>query len=316
MLDAVLPSCRAAAAASRLVAIDRDRLGAFAAEIAPLLPREMRHTPQHLAGTAEEVVAYFLVLDSLNFGSAFLPRLRSYRGESGYFAIAASLRDWFLAEGVPDPAALRAVDAAAAGRILAQDHEDEALQPLILWCARALRELGAFIDAELDGQPINLVRRADGRAAAMVALLLRMPMFRDVSRLMDRDVHLLKRAQILVHDIAIAADGEQWFALEGLETLTIFADNMIPAVLEAHGLLRYRPALAARIRDGGVLRQGSRAEVELRANAIVACEWLRETLERAGIATTAREVDFALWNLGEGGPSSRYRTHRTPTWFY
>jgi len=252
----------------------------------------MRHTPHHLVGRGEETLAYFLVLDALNFGSAFMPDLAPYRGERDYFALAASVRDWFVSEGVPTAAMLRAVDADTMRARMAQDPNNRALDLLFTWQAQALHELATFLDDVLVGRYANLLTLSQRRADAIVDLLTRMPMFRDVATLDGRDVPILKRAQILVHDLAIAATDDAFCAIDGLEDLTAFADNMLPFVLEAHGVLRYDPALAARIRTGE-LTAGERVEVELRAASIVACERLAAIL---GVGV--REVDYALWNAG------------------
>jgi len=317
MIERVLPSCRRVAARARLVTIDEGALAGFAARIAPLLPRAMTHTPHHFAGDAEQTVGYFLVLDALNFGSGFFAHYRPYRGEEGYFALATALRDWFAQEGQPTPAALQAIDAAEVSRILGQDPASEPLRPFIGWAVEALHQLGRFIAADLNGRCANLLSHGNHQADDMVALLCRMPMFRDVASFGGEEVWLLKRAQILVHDTAMAGAERGLFAIEGLERLTVFADNMLPFVLEASGVLRYDPALSRRIGRGETLRAGSRAEIELRAVAVHACELLRLAMVGQGFDVTARELDFALWNCGVAMPDEGdHRLHLCETWWY
>jgi len=317
MIEQVLPSCRRVAERARLVTIDEGALAGFAARIAPLLPRAMTHTAHHFAGDVEQTVGYFLVLDALNFGSGFFAHYRPYRGEEGYFALATALRDWFAERGQPGPAALQAIDAAEVSHILGQDPESVPLRPFIGWAVEALHQLGHFIETDLDGRCANLLTQGNHQADDMVALLCRMPMFRDVASLGGEEVWLLKLAQILVHDTAIAGAERGLFAIEGLEHLTVFADNMLPFVLEANGVLRYHPALSRRIGRGETLRAGIRAEIELRAVSLHACELLRVELARRGVDASAREVDFALWNAGVETPESGdHRLHLCETWFY
>jgi hypothetical protein len=316
VIEQVLPSCRRVAGSARLVTIDETALAAFAGPIANLLPGKMRHTPHHLASDYRATTAYFLILDALNFGSGFFAHYRPYRGEEGYYALATALRDWFLAEGTPDPRMLQAIDAATVARILGQDPDDAALARFLGWATEALRELGRFVDTELEGYYANLLALGGLEADAMVAQLVRMPMFRDMSLLDGEEVWLLKRAQIFVHDLAIAGVQRGLFEITGLDRLTVFADNMLPFVLEANGVLRYDADLSRRIGAGELLEPGSRAEIELRAVTVHACELLRQALVARGHDITAGELDFALWNCGVATPEGDHRLHLCETWWY
>jgi len=130
-------------------------------------------------------------------------------------------------------------------------------------------------------------------------------------------VWLLKRAQIFVHDLAIAGAERGLFEITGLDRLTVFADNMLPYVLETNGVLRYDPDLSRRIGAGELLEPGSRAEIELRAVTVHACELLRRALVANGYAITARDLDFALWNCGVATPEEGdHRLHLCETWWY
>lgn len=315
MLQRVLPSCEGAAAQSRFVTIDQDGLRAFAPNLAALLPREMRHSPHHWLGKGEETLVYFLMLDAINFGSGFFGHLKPYRGETGYFAVATALRDWFSRSGAPGSRDLQAITAGSIAIALEQEPQGE-LQTLFGWFAQALNELGRFIETDLGGKPGNLLTQTKSDAAAMVDLLCAMPMFRDVSILDGQEVVILKRAQIFVHDFAIAGAEDGTCDIRGLEHLTVFADNMLPFVLEAFGVLRYHPDVAARVANGA-FAPGERAEIELRANSIWACELLRRALAASGIVTIAREIDFALWNAGVNLPvTAGRRPHICKTVYY
>lgn len=312
----ILPACEWVAVNAQFVRIDETAIARTASTLAPLLPKRMQHTPHHLRGSGEETVAYFLILDTLNFGSGFFEHLRPYHGHTGYFWLATALRDWFGGDGVPTPAALRTLDANAIGAILHQDATNPALSQLFEWFAAALHDLGAFVSAELGGNYSNILDRSSHRANHIVDLLCKMAMYRDVAQLDGRVIPLLKRAQIFVHDIGIALDDAAAPPIQELEQLTVFADNMLPFVLENFGVLSYEAALAARIASGE-LRPGERAEIELRANAIWASELLRRELAKQGAPTTAREIDFALWNAGVGlEHATSKRPHVCRTYFY
>jgi hypothetical protein len=152
--------------------------------------------------------------------------------------------------------------------------------------ARALNDLGAW----LPGKEIGT------SAAGLAARLATMPFFADTG--------FYKRAQITANDLAHAGVA----AFADLDTLTVFADNLLPHVLRHDGVLAYAPALAARIDAGEELAHGSSEEVELRACAVHACEQLA-----AAAGVPPRTLDNWLWHRGKavGG-----RPHRTRTCAY
>ena len=53
-----------------------------------------------IEGTREELAAFWLTLDAINFGSGWFPTLRKRPGRSGYCTIATGIRDRFAATGL------------------------------------------------------------------------------------------------------------------------------------------------------------------------------------------------------------------------
>jgi hypothetical protein len=112
------------------------------------------------------------------------------------------------------------------------------------------------------------------------------------------------------------------FGFPDVVDLTVMADNVLPAVLRAVGVLRLSASLAARI-DARVLLPAGAEETTLRAAAVVACERLVAAVrgrgggEEGGMGVTAAEVDEWLWSAGK---EARYRgveRHATrDTYFY
>ncbi len=130
------------------------------------------------------------------------------------------------------------------------------------------------------------------------------------------EVPLYKRAQILVTDLAIAFDGQGPGSFRDLDRLTIFADNLVPHVLRVDGLLAYDDELLARIERGELIPAGSPEEIEIRAVAVHAVERIVAELRASGISVTARELDYLLWNRGQGAAYKALPRHRTRTVFY
>jgi len=176
--------------------------------------------------------------------------------------------------------------------VLGQEPDHE----LMRLYAEALRELGRFLG---ERRALDLVREAGGSAERFASMLADgMPFFDDRG--------FWKRAQIAANDLALAGVAE----FSDLDRLTIFADNLVPHVLRVDGVLRYEPALAARI-DAGELLPAGEEEREIRGCAVHACE-----LIAARTGMPARAIDTALWNRGQAPRYKSVPRHRTRTVFY
>jgi hypothetical protein len=285
LLDEVRSTCAAIAAGARSVSIDLSRLGAGEPGARPELDPE-RH---YLEGSREDVAAYLITLDAINFGSGWFPTLRKRPGCSGYYTVAWALADRFRAHGPWAPGELRAISAGEVADVLGQEPGHE----LMGLYARALRELGDWIGSR---GWLSLVPES---AEALAESLARgMPMFDDLG--------FWKRAQIVPNDLALAGVAE----FDDLDRLTIFADNLVPHVLRVDGVLRYSEELARRIDAGELLPPGAE-EREIRACAVHACELIAAELE-----VPPRILDTWLWNRGQQARFKAVPRHRTRcTWY-
>jgi hypothetical protein len=284
LTDEVRRNAREIAERARFVSIDLDRLGAL----------DPGHPPEahFIAGSAEEVTHFVLVLDSINFGSGWFPTLRKRPGMSGYLTVESSLADFWRASGGWAVHQLRALTASDLAAVLGQDRSHE----LMGLYAEALRDLGRFLGAR---RPIDFVAQAEGSAERLASMLAAgMPFFDDAG--------FWKRAQIVANDLSLAGVA----SFGDLDRLTIFADNLVPHVLRVDGVLRYDPVLAARI-DAGELLPPGEEETEIRGCAVHACELLSERL-----GMPAREIDTALWTRGQEPEYKAIPRHRTRTVYY
>jgi Potential Queuosine, Q, salvage protein family len=288
LCDEVRAHCAEIAASARSVAIDMTKLGVIAPAPPPVLDRE-RH---YLDGSREDVAAYLLTLDAINFGSGWFPTLRKRPGSSGYYTVAWALADRFRSSGPWSNEELRRLDAAEAARVLEQEPDHE----LMALYAEALRDLGVFLG---DRSPLEVVENAGGSAEQLAETLAgAMPFFDDRG--------FYKRAQIVPNDFQLAGLCE----FEDADRLTIFADNLVPHVLRVDGVLVYEPELAARI-DAGELLPPGREEQEIRACALHACELIARELRVA-----PRTLDTWLWNRGQEARYKAVPRHRTRTVYY
>jgi Potential Queuosine, Q, salvage protein family len=243
--------------------------------------------PQPTGGGREDLAAFWLTLDAINFGSGWFPTLRKRAGRSGYNTIAAGLRERFETAGPWRAQQLAEIDAATLAATFGQDPEHE----LMALFAGSLRDLGARVAGEHGGR---FAAVADAAAGSAVVLALRLGSWRcfaDSSRYGTLEVPFLKRAQIAAADLARA--GVVTFA--DLERLTMFADNLVPHVLRLDGVLRFTPELVARIEHEELIEHDSPEEVEIRACAVHAVE----LIVSARADTDAAAVDQLLWQRGQ-----------------
>ena len=149
--------------------------------------------------------------------------------------------------------------------------------------------------AQVRGRVVSTVEGDE----ALAAHLATWDTWQDISPYDGEPVPFFKRAQIAAADLALAGLGPS----EGLDRLTLFADNLVPHVLRIDGVLEFDDGLVARIDAGELIEHDAPEEVEIRACALHAVELL--VAAHPG-PTTATAVDNHLWHRG-GGP--RYKAH-------
>ena len=286
--DRVRDHCAQVARSARHVSIDL----AAAGEIKPGLPPVLDPERHYLEGSREDVAAYMLALDAINFGSGWFPTLRKRPGSSGYYTVAWGLAERFRDVGPWSSAQLRALDAADVADVLGQDRRHE----LMSLYADALRSLGAFLAGRTALEVIEGVDRSAARLAEVLAA--GMPFFDDIG--------FWKRAQITANDLALAGVAE----FDDLDELTIFADNLVPHVLRVDGVLVYDAPLADHIDRGDLLPPGPE-EAEIRACAVYACVHIA-----AQLGVPERTLDTWLWNRGQEPRYKALPRHRTKTVYY
>ena len=302
---------------AQLVRLREDRIDEYAASLAPgSLPDPGYDTEHHFLGNEADTAAFQLALDSINFGSGYFPHLRKRPGMSGYFTVASSLKDAWDEEGAFGGGQMRALQTMDCARIFGQTGNWGAAMELMALFAQALNDLGYWLGDRYDDDPLGPIADANGSAARLAALVAVMPFYQDVATYENRAVPIYKRAQILVADLTLAFAGEGPGSFHDRDRLTIFADNLVPHVLQVDGLLEYDPGLLERIARRELIPPGSAEEVEIRAVSIHAVELLVDSFRAAGVATSARELDYLLWNRGL---EEKYKTiprHRTRTVYY
>ncbi len=284
MVKEIRRACARVAAAAGTVTIVEPAIAPYARALRRAPPQ--LDPPRENRDRRDELAAFWLTLNAINFGSGWFPTLRKPPGRSGYDTISAGVATRFRSSGPWSARELEQIEAGELARVTGQDPGHE----LIGLFAASLRDLGSHLLDEFDGSFRASVQSAGDSSLALVTMLSSWQCFADSSTYLGFEVPFLKRAQLAAADLTRA--GVAPFC--DLAALTMFADNLVPHVLRLDGVLRYVPALVERIEREELIEHGSPEEVEIRACALHAVE----LIVAAAPELTAAGVDQLLWNRG------------------
>ncbi len=306
LLDEVRAIAERVSKSARYVRIQTDAIEAYAAALPVEQAQRAALDPTtHYIGAADPTLAFVVTLDAINFGSGYFPKLKKRLGLSGYFTIAASLKDVYEQQGPMSADQLTALTQGDCARIFGQsDNEDPVVAELMELFGRALNDLGTYVTDRYGGSFRALVKAAEGSAERLVGILAEMPFYWDVG--------FYKRAQLTAADLAVAHVAH----FNDLDRLTIFADNLVPHVLRLDGILSYEPGLLERIEREKLIADGSWQEFEIRACAVHAVELIGQALRSGGHRVNSMQLDYLLWNRGQLPAYKAQPRHRTRTVFY
>ena len=317
LLKQVRSACKKVAERARHVQINYDHIPTYVRSLSIKKIGQPEHDPaSHYLGQNENTAIFFLTLDAINFGSGYFPQLHKRPGKSGYFTIASCLNDLFKKQGPLSAEALKQLTPEDCTQIFEQDPASKPIGELMQLFAKALNDLGWYVQKDFNGSFKALIEAADASTERLIQLLIRMPYFYDVELYDKMEVPFYKRAQLTAADLSVAFSGQGLGRFDDLKDLTIFADNLVPHVLRVDSILLYEKELGSHIDAGKLVPAGSKQEIEIRACALYAVELLKTELIRSGLQVTSMELDFLLWNRGQQPGYKSIPRHRSRTVFY
>jgi hypothetical protein len=318
LLDQIRYSCKAVAARSEYIQVNTDKISHYAESIPIHQAIAPEHDPgAHYLNHGEATAAFFVILDTINFGSGYFPHLAKRPGMSGYFTVASSINDYYKHHGPMSAEQLKRLTAAECTTIFNQNPHNHPIQELMQLFATALNTLGKYVIDRFNGSFTGLIRAAENSAERLAGFLIQMPFFNDVQTYDGLKIHFYKRAQLMAADLSLALSDEVFGIFKDLSGLTIFADNLVPHVLRMDGILAYDADLAARIDNEQLIPAGSKEEIEIRACAVHAVELIAAQLQQKGRKVTSQGLDYLLWNRGQQPYYKKTKPrHRTRTVYY
>ena len=325
--DSIRQAASAIAKDAELVRVNYDAVQAYAGQLATIdamhLPGEALDAQRWYLDDPLGAAAFALCVNCLNFGSGYFPLLKKDSSNSGFNTVAAGLARYFEQHWPFAPAHLGEIGPAEVLGILGQsDERADSLQPLTCEMSTALAELATLVEARGRTFAAFFAEVATS-PTTLVAALAPLAHYRDGYLVGKTSFMPLKKAQITVADLARV--GMATHSFPGLiaqkDELTAFADNSVPQVLEADGILTYDPRLRRHIDSGLVLEYGSQAEFEIRAATIEAVESIQRHARAWGAThLDSATIDGILWqrkHLPETQAHYRKRpSHKTTSVFY
>ncbi len=132
--------------------------------------------------------------------------------------------------------------------------------------------------------------------------------FKDYYIKNEKKIYILKPNQLLYFACQKALEFFN-FKANYLDELTVFADNVLPAVLEEEGILKYNKKLKEKIEKGKTIKYASLEEIAIRVNTILACEEIANVLNLPSF-----KIDQLIWS--GGSKNKKIKVHKTFSFFY
>lgn len=329
--DEARRSCALAASLARHVTIDGPQLQAFARVLDPVAVRNVMSGgmgencdtfPEEFED-ARDSVNFAVLFSLLQFGHGFRHELHKHCGRGASKTITLGTRR-LRASGNLNARRLAGISLAEVRQAFGLPENDD-LDPLAQQLLAVIHQAGTALEEmghdDFYGFCRNVLAGARAEASPTAALVREMangfPAFNDQPVLYDGTrVVLVKKATLAAGEMRrLAGMTDQLFSLSADYDQAIApVDNVIPAMLVYHGVLRLSSELHRVIHQERTTLDSGPAEAELRAVALAACE---QIVSEAGRRFTSLELGYFLWRSGKTPGAREFPRHHTKdTIFY
>ncbi|CAO3677652.1 hypothetical protein G6F70_000224 [Rhizopus microsporus] len=321
-VEAVRTSCRALTEKSDKVKISKQGIDRFLSELDKKQYEELSYDSSVILplkfSTMEEELNFISVINLLNFGSGYRLELHKYAGRGAFDTIRYGVMAMHIG-GIPmDAKSFSEIDIFKVSEIFQFPIDKEVrhetldfvtmsqptpLKPLAVGITSTLNTTGKYLQnhgyKSLAQFILDHAKKQPKDALYLVEALVRaFPALHDHYVFDDNKVYLFKKAQIMVYHLwfLLRHQVPDLFDFTNINSLTIFADNVVPTMLIHLGVMEIADEWKEMIEKNVDL--SVEVATTLRAASVAACEDIVQASN--GLMNTGG-LDVYLWQLGKVG---------------
>ena len=147
----------------------------------------------------------------------------------------------------------------------------------------------------INNSPKKLYSNGEGLIERLVS---EFPRFNDSSNYKGKDVHFYKLAQLAFWGIHGELSNSNYFNIEDINSMSAFADYIVPVALKVMKIVEYSEDLNEKINNGILIERDSEEEIEIRAASLFATAKLTEAVNLrrpADKSIIIPQLDYRLW---------------------
>ena len=167
-----------------------------------------------------------------------------------------------------------------------------------------LLNVGAKLSDDYEGDWINFINAGpkklyDNGEGLIERLTSEFPRFDDTSQYAEKyNVHFYKLAQLAFWGIHAELAGTGDFYIEDMQSMSAFADYIVPVALEVMKIVEYSEELRNKITNGEIIARDSLEEIEIRSTSLYITAKLTEEINKRRPAEKSiiiPQLDYRLW---------------------
>ena len=167
-----------------------------------------------------------------------------------------------------------------------------------------LLNVGAKLSDDYEGDWMNFINAGpkklyDNGEGLIERLTSEFPRFDDTSQYAEKyNVHFYKLAQLAFWGIHAELAGTGDFYIEDMQSMSAFADYIVPVALEVMKIVEYSEELRNKITNGEIIARDSLEEIEIRTTSLYITAKLTEEINKRRPAEKSiiiPQLDYRLW---------------------
>jgi hypothetical protein len=167
-----------------------------------------------------------------------------------------------------------------------------------------LLNVGAKLSDDYKGDWMNFINAGpkklyDNGEGLIERLTSEFPRFDDTSQYDEKyNIHFYKLAQLAFWGIHAELAGTGDFYIEDMQSMSAFADYIVPVALEVMKIVEYSEELRNKITNGEIIARDSLEEIEIRSTSLYITAKLTEEINKRRPAEKSiiiPQLDYRLW---------------------